>query len=204
MADVALGLVSHSGWAAVVGVVDARPGFRVVLRERVEMADPRAPESKQPYHAVEALAVGLAAERLAGWAQAAENRATDALDEIRSRLQRAGHRLAGLGILDAAGRKGGSLEAILASHALIHAADGEHFRTAIAGAAARLGLPAVRVAARALPAQAAAAGGETADALVGRVKAAGRALGPPWTADQKSAAMLAWLVLRTGGRSASR
>jgi len=204
MAEVALGFVTHSGWAAVVGIVDGRPGFRVVLRDRVEMTDPRAPESKQPYHAVEALPVSVAGARLAAWAQTAEKRATDALNEMLSRLQRAGHRLVGAGLLDAAGRKGSSLEAILASHALIHTADGEHFRTAIAGAAARLGLPVLRVAGRALPAQAAAATGESKDALVGRVKVAGRALGPPWTADQKSAAMLAWLVLRSSGRPLPR
>ena len=202
MADVALGFVTHSGWAAVVGVVEARPGFRVVLRERVEMTDPRAPESKQPYHAVERLPVGVAAERLAAWAEAAEKRATDALDEMLSRLERAGHRPVGAGILDARGRKGSSLETTLASHALIHTADGAHFRAAIAGAAARLGLPVVRVAAGALPAQTAAAAGEPAEAVAARLKSAGRALGPPWAADQKTAAMLAWLVLRSGGRSA--
>jgi len=97
---------------------------------------------------------------------------------------------------------GTSLEATRASHALIHAAEGEHFRTAVASAAARVGQRVVRIAAKALPVQAAAAAGESADVVAALLKAADRGLGPPWGADQKSAALLAWLVLRSGGRPA--
>jgi hypothetical protein len=108
-----------------------------------------------------------------------------------------GGRVRGLGILDSSGRAGRSLADILASHALIHTADGEHYRTALAAAAATCGLGVVRVAARDLARRATeVAGGREVDALLKRV---GRDVGPPWAADQKNAALLGFIVLE-GGR----
>ena len=65
-----------------------------------------------------------------------------------------GYRVEAAGILDASGRQGGSLVSILSSHALIHSADGEHFRNALAAAARRMGLAVHRVPARDLEVQA--------------------------------------------------
>ena len=58
----ALGFAPHSGWAAVIGI--GGTPLRVLVRERVEMADPQNPESKQPYHAVEGLPIEDARKRL--------------------------------------------------------------------------------------------------------------------------------------------
>ena len=191
----ALGFAPHSGWAAVVGVGEADGHLHVLVRERIEMVDPRAPEWKQPYHAAEGLPIVEAAERLAACAATAELMARQAIRRIVGQLARRGHHAAGLGILESAGRKGAALADILASHALIHAADGEHFRSAIAGAADRCGLTAFRVRGRELEAKAAAALGRPAETLRLVLKGVGRDMGPPWAADQKAAALLAWLVL---------
>src|SRR5438874_1790460 len=51
----------------------------------------------------------------------------------------------GVVVLTAAGRALPALESVLGSHALIHAADGEHFREALAAAAQARGLPVTRV-----------------------------------------------------------
>ncbi len=93
----------------------------VLTRNRVEMADPRLPGSKQPYHEVEKLPLDKAEERLA-------------------RLR---------------------ASAGLMAHE--------------ARAASKL---------RKTPAQ-----------LAAMVRALGQPLGAPWGADQKSAALLAWLLL---------
>ena len=61
-----MGFAPHSGWAAVVVLGGSHADPRVLARSRVEMADHRAPESKQPYHAVETLGVEEAARRLDG------------------------------------------------------------------------------------------------------------------------------------------
>ena len=201
---VALACAPHSGWAALVGLEldGGRP--RVSAHLRMEMADPDDGEAKQPYHAVEGLAIGEARRRLARYEAEARGMAHAALERIVRELARGGLRVVGLGILESAGRKGDSLDAILASHALIHTADGDHFRDAIAAAADRCGVPVSRVRSRDLDAEAASAIGRPSPVLRETVQSLGREAGPPWTVDQKAAALLAWLVLRRGSAGAAR
>jgi hypothetical protein len=192
----ALGFAPHSGWAAVVAIGEVEKRPRVLVRDRIEMADAEDAEAKQPYHAVEDLPEDQAARRLARWSAEAESMAQAALRRIVDRLVTGGHRVIGLGILDSAGRTGGSLAATLASHALIHTADGDHFRDALASAGARCGLRVSRVRARELDGEASAALDVSVERLRETVKGLGRDVGPPWGADQKAAALLAWLVLK--------
>ena len=201
----ALGLAPHSGWAAVIGLGGAGAHWRILIRERVEMADTRDPGSKQPYHAVRGLPIGEAERRLKSYEATAELMAHAAIQRIADRLTQGGHRVIGVGILESAGRKGSSLADTMASHALIHTADGDHFRNAVAAAAARCRLAAIRVRARDLEADAAAVAGKALPKLYHALKEFGRDVGPPWGADQKSAALLAWLVLaQASSRSRGR
>jgi len=190
-----MGLAPHSGWAAVVALGRSIAGLEVLVRSRIEMADPLDPESKQPYHAVEGLEVEEAARRLARHGAIAEDRASAALTSLATDLAARGWRLASVGLLDAANRRGLSLASILSSHALIHAAEGDHFREALIAAAGRNGLAASRVKARDLEAQAEARLQRPIAELRETVKELGRQVGPPWGADQKAAALLAWLLL---------
>jgi hypothetical protein len=116
--------------------------------------------------------------------------ATDSIQGIASRLVQDGHDVVGVGILESAGRKGGSLADILRSHALSHRADGDHFRSAFAAAATRCGLAVSRVRARDLEAEAATAIGRSPETQRQVLKDLGRTVGPPWGADQKAAALL--------------
>jgi hypothetical protein len=121
--------------------------------------------------------------------------AHEALGRLISDLATKGFSIEGFGLLLASGRPLPALASVLASHALIHAADGEHFRDALAQAALRRGLPLTRIPERELYAAAAKRFRTTAGAIQARVQAAGKPLGPPWTADQKLAALIAWLAL---------
>src|SRR5260370_3090211 len=47
----ALGFRAHSGWAALVAIAGASRSPAIVERGRLELADPRDPHAKQPYHA---------------------------------------------------------------------------------------------------------------------------------------------------------
>jgi hypothetical protein len=179
-----------------MGGADGHP--RVLVRERVEMMDAHAPQSKQPYHAVEGLPIEKAAKRLADYQATAVTMAHEGIQRIVDELGRGGQKVIGVGILESAGRKGSSLAATLASHALIHAADGDHFRNAIAAAATRCELAVWRVRARELDAEASAAIGQAPETLREVLKEMGREMGPPWGADQKAAALLAWLILARG------
>jgi hypothetical protein len=115
-------------------------------------------------------------------------------------LSKDGHMLAGCGLVLASGKPLPGLAAILASHALIHTAEGELYRDAIVHASKRLKLPVTAIKERELFEQGAARLGITADALQRRINEIGRTLGPPWTQDQKYAAIVAWLVLNASAR----
>lgn len=191
----ALGVAPHSGWAAVIALGGPFGEPRLLARSRIEMFDPADPEAKQPYHTVEPLPVAEAARRLQGYRKEAESMARTAIRRLVHELDRSGHSVVSLGILDSSGRKGGSLADILASHALIHTADGEHYRDALAAAADANQLDVSRVRARDLEGQAAKRLGRPAGRLRDAVLRMGREAGPPWGADQKAAALLAWLLL---------
>jgi hypothetical protein len=167
----------------------------MLARLRIEMYDPAVPESKQPYHAVEPLPVAEAARRLGLYRKEAEAMARGAIRRLVHELDRSGHSVVSLGILESSGRKGGSLAAILESHSLIHTADGDHYRDALAAAAEVNELVVSRVRARDLDSQAAKCLERPAARLRQAVLRMGREAGPPWGADQKAAALLAWLLL---------
>ena len=189
------GFAPYSGWAAMVVVGGDAANPEVLTRCRVEMADPRLAGSKQPYHEVEGLPLEEAERRLARLSDSAGAMAHEAIRALVEEIGRRESAPVSAGILDSSGRKGDSLASILASHALIHTADGNHFREALAMACRRCDLEVVRVRQRDLAGRAAAALGKSPALLAATVRDLGQPFGAPWGADQKSAAMLAWLLL---------
>jgi hypothetical protein len=99
------------------------------------------------------------------------------------------------GIILGSGRPLPPLEATLASHALIHTAEGEFYRQALVEASKHCGLAFLGVKERELYERGAAQLGMPAAELERRVAEMGKALGPPWTQDQKYAALVAWMAL---------
>lgn len=190
-----LGIAPHCGWAAVVIVGGTAAAPRVLLRERVELADARLPGSKQPYHDIEGLALPAARARLALFEESANQLALGALRTVTAAARGIGAEARAAGILASCGRGGATLEAILSSHALIHTADGNHFRDALGRGCEALELAVTRVTPKALPVRAAVTLRKSPHALAATLATLGRRLGAPWGADQKSAALLAWLLL---------
>jgi hypothetical protein len=188
-----LGLRAHSGWAALVAVGGGSVSPQVLDRRRIEMADD--PEAKQPYHAAEELPLAKAQALLDRLARQAQERAVAGLGAALADLRAAGYDVVGAIVLTASGKPLPALESILASHALIHTADGEHFRDALAFAGKQHRVPVVRIREKDLAAQAAKALGRSAPALQATVTAWGKPLGPPWTQDQKLSALGAWVGL---------
>jgi hypothetical protein len=191
----AIGLSPHSGWAALVALGGELRSPEVLLRERIEMTGEGLPGPAQPYHEVEGMPSAKAARLLARYLKTATDLATEGLRAASERLKASGRSPETLVILQSNGRQGGSLEAILASHALIHTADGDHFRDALAEAGRRCGLQTLRIRQRELAELAAAAFKRPAAELQEKVAALGKTVGPPWGADQKQAGLLAWLAL---------
>jgi hypothetical protein len=188
----AIGCRDHSGWAVLVAMGGEPEAPSVLLRERVTLV---ADAVRMPYH--------LAADRSRGEAEVlidrvereAESGAFDALRSFVGRLQADEHEVAGIAVAAGATAVPSDLQTILGSHTLLHAAEGELYREAIASAAEAWRLPVTRFLNKRAIADAAAALGVAADALDGRLKALGKPLGPPWQKDHREAAAAALLVL---------
>lgn len=194
----ALGLRVHSGWAALIAVGGPTARPHVLDRRRIEMADD--PEAKQPYHAAEGLPLARAAALLGRCSRSAEERAGAGLAAALQALRRQGYDAVGAIVLTASGRPLPALEKVLGSHALIHTADGEHFRDAVRAASEGHGVPVTRIPEAELVAQAEAALRRTEADLQTTLAEWGRALGPPWTKDQKLSALGAWVGLAAATR----
>jgi len=190
-----LGFRAHSGWAAVVVVSGMAAAPVVVDRRRIEIADPKIRGSKQPFHAAEGLPFKDAEQLIRRCTNSTNALAERAVRSVVDDAQAKGYRVAGCALLTASGRPLPGLAAILASHALIHAAEGEMFRETLVRASEKCGLPVTKVRERELLERAAAALRTPADKLQRRLADLGRSLGPPWTQDQKLAALAALLAL---------
>jgi hypothetical protein len=192
----AIGFSPHSGWAAMVVLGGTAADPNLLARSRVQLIDDHDLESKQPYHAVEFLCAGEATGRLDGYMAVATSMAQAALRAQLEELKERDISLRSVGIVDSSSRKQASLQAILASHALIHAADGDHFRNALFVAAEQCRLQVRRIPARELEAHAGKSLCMPLDRILDIVNRLGRDQGPPWGADQKKAALLAWTLLQ--------
>lgn len=191
----AIGFSPHSGWAAMVVLGGSAAAPELLARSRVQLIDDHDPESKQPYHAVEFLCVEEATGRLDGYLAVAIRRAYDCIRAQFEQLKGRGIAVRSVGIIDSSSRKQVSLPSILASHALIHAADGDHFRNALFVAAEQCRLQACRIPASGLEEHACRCLRLPVDRMLETVKNLGVGQGPPWGADQKKAALLAWTLL---------
>lgn len=195
MKDAALGFRAHSGWTALVALSLLKGSPSILARERVHLVETFTYEFRQPYHSAEKMLLGQARDFIERVRSEARRLAHRAIHRLQSDLQKRDIALKSCGLLLASGKPLPGLEKILASHALIHTADGELFREALLHGSARCGLPVLSLKERELLDRV----GQTlrlkpAD-LTRRVTELGRPLGPPWTQDEKFASLAAWLAL---------
>jgi hypothetical protein len=193
--EAALGFRSHSGWAALVAVAGPVAEPAAVVRRRVELSR-RTP--RQPFHAAEGRPRAAAEDLIRRSTDEAADLAERAVREAVAELRARGHEPVASGLLLAGGRPLPALADILASHALIHAAEGELFREVLRQASRRCGLRLVEVRDRELEDRAARSLRRSDTELQRRVADWGKALGSPWTQDEKRAALVAWLALGAG------
>src|SRR5262245_23604157 len=193
---VAIGLRAHSGWAAMVALAESPGKLAIVDRRRINLADPEVFGFPQPYPAAEKAPTAKARQLVVACVVASRRLAEDGIRSAVEDLHLQGLKVVACGILGGSGRVLPELEAILASHALLHTAEGEMFREAL-----RHGATHCRLAMGALKERNAYA--EAAETLVippseirSRIQTLGAAIGPPWREDQKLAAVAAWVALR--------
>jgi hypothetical protein len=191
----ALGFRAHSGWAAGVALAGSPRSPEVIDRRRISLIEPGSPGGVQPYHAARTMDLPKAEEFIAAVIVAIDHSALLAVRAFAEAISGQGHSVASCGIILASGRALPALQATLRSHAMVHTAEGELYRAAIARAAKTLNLQCIRVSERDLYKVAAKHLGISEPKLKTRITEMGRAVGSPWRADEKCATLVAWLSL---------
>ena len=171
-------------------------GVPVVLaRKRAHLVETFTYEFRQPYHTAEKMLIGQAHEFIARMQGEAQRLAFREIQELACRAEEQGVKLTRCSLLLASGRPLPELEKILGSHALIHTADGELFRDALAQTCKRSKFKMFSVKEKELLAQASKMLRGQPAALMKRVTALGKSVGSPWSQDEKFATLAAWLAL---------
>ena len=190
----ALGFSARTGWAAAVAVALDRGGRPVLLERRmVELIDSTVP--RQVYHAASGLPLDRAATMVRRSEQVAGELAGAAVASMVAGLLSRGETAVAAGIPVGGSPVPAELETVLASHMLLHAAEGDLFRQALMAAADEHGLEVFAIPARDLMAAAGRELGSSADTIRRTLTELGRPLGPPWRKDEKDATLAAWLAL---------
>jgi hypothetical protein len=191
----AVGFRAHSGWSALVALClkDKKPV--ILSRQRVELVEIFTRQFRQPYHAAAEMPLEKAADFIAQIKSEAEKFACQAIESLQAELKKRKVRLVRGAVLAASGRPLPPIGNIVTSHALIHTADGELFREALANGCQRCGLTVLRAKEKQIAKEAAEALRMKEPVLLRRVTELGRPLGSPWSRDQKYATLAAWLAL---------
>jgi len=176
----------------------------VLHRQRLQLVETFSYRFRQPYHTGERMALAEAREFIAGVREKGRELAYRAIRGLQGELQERGYQLTRSALLLASGRPLPELEKILASHALIHTADGELFRECLLHASGRCGLAAVSIRERELLEQAAKALRVPRSSLLRRATELGRPHGSPWTQDEKFATLAAWLAVLPSRKSTTK
>jgi hypothetical protein len=179
----------------MVAVAGNPAAAEILNRTRITIVDRNAAGATQPYHFAKELPLPAAERHLAQCAASSERLAFEGLREVVDEMGRREAAVAGCAILMGSGRALPELSKILASHPLIHTAEGEFFRQAFWKAAQRLEIPVAGFRERDLEQQALRVFGEAAGQANRMIADLGRVVGPPWTADQKNATLAALLLL---------
>jgi hypothetical protein len=191
----ALGVSCHSGWAAAIVICGSAEAFDVLERRRIALCDSSIAGSKQPFHAAEPMPLREAESFIARCRASTEVMARSAIASLVDAVLERRLKIGDCGLLCASGRPMPALKDVLASHALIHAAEGEFYRDAVADACRWLKLNVIRTRERDALRQAADATGFGEAKLKERIVGLGKSLGPPWTEDQKLATLAAVIAL---------
>jgi len=182
----ALGFRIKSGWTTTVLLAGPPKSPRVVDRRVTLLADPDDPDTRQPYHAGLGTHEARAAKAVKRLVTAVERYAHRSVARLIAEYRAAGHRVRGVGIV-----VGSVIDParIPNDHIRAHAEEGRLFRTVVERA-----IRACRLRARVMVEKELYV---TAARFRPRVAALGERVDGPWRAEEKAAALAAWMVLRS-------
>jgi hypothetical protein len=195
MKPAALGFRVHSGWTSLIALALENNQPIVLSRQRPHLVATFSYTFRQPYHTAEKMDLTEAQTFLDQQRDESRVLALAALRFAQTEVAQQGYKLTRAALLLASGRPLPELRKILASHSIIHTADGEFFREALLHACARANLAVTKIKDRELLACASSTLRRKPAALTSTVADLGKALGSPWTQDEKFATLVAWLAL---------
>jgi len=196
MKPAAVGFRVHSGWVSLIALALEKNQPIILARRRPHLVATFSYTFRQPYHTAEKMELTEASTFLQQQRSESRNLALDALRSAQAEAAEQGYTLTRAALLLASGRALPELPKILASHALIHTADGEFFRDALLHASSRAELAVSTIKERELLVTASTNLGRTPAVLNQFVTSLGKPLGSPWSQDEKFATLAAWLALR--------
>ena len=192
----ALGCRVKSGLATAVLLVGPARAPRVADTREIALSDPRVPTSRQPYHAVRAATASDAPRVERSLRRLVERVSRRSLDTLLREYRRQGYAVRRVALV--VGSLGDPTK-IANDHIRAHALEGQLFRTALERAARAGRLPCAATRERDLYAHAAAALKRSERRLKEALVELGRERAGPWRAEEKTAALAAWIAL---GRAA--
>lgn len=188
----AVGLRVKSGWATAVLMVGPARAPHVADRRVVALSDPAVPASRQPYHAVMGASAATRATVERRLRTVVQNVTRQSVRDLLQAYRAGGHAVRAVALV-----VGSDIDParIANDHIRAHALEGRLFRTVLEAAISARRLACAVVLERDAYQLAAGVLGRPAAKLKRAVKELGRLVGGPWRADEKVAALAAWMVL---------
>ncbi len=197
---VAIGLRAKTGRAICV-VLGGSPDAPIVFaKTEIKLVDPKIPETAQPYHVVMELPWNESERAVQKFARVIERVAKKAVADLVKQQTSSGMKVSGVGIVGARDR---DLTRISNFHIRAHAAEGVLFRKVLNLAAEANGLKWRLIPDRDFERLTKSELGAKASRLRRTINELGRTVPAPWRADEKQAALAAWLMLHQDVRSQS-
>ena len=189
---VAIGVRVKTARATAVIVGGSRREPRALLRRELTLYDPAVPHSGQPYHVALELGEERAAPLVARALEAVRSVSRRELRSLVESLKGDGHAPASVGFV--VGSLGDPAK-LGNPHVRAHALEGRLYWQALEAAAEELGLACNVLTEKEAYGHASKSLGVKSDHLRATLAELGRALGRPWGAEEKTAALAAWSAL---------
>jgi hypothetical protein len=193
MAIASLGVRAKTGRAVAIALCEGNPSPGYIARWELVLHDPQIPATSQPHHEVMELPWSDAQAAVRPLEAGIENVATRVVAALMGELQSRGFSVSGVGVVGSPDRK---LERIGNPHIRAHAAEGILFRRVLETAAARHNLQYRTFSDRSFEEVTFPELRRQPQEIKNALLALGLAAGRPWRADERAAAVAAWLMLR--------
>ena len=190
--SVAIGLRAKTGRAIAVVLGGESDAPTVLAKTEIKLVDPRLPQTAQPYHVVMELPWKESQRAVQKFARAIERVAQKAIGDLVKQQTSSGNKVCGVGIVGAPDR---DLARIGNFHIRAHAAEGVLFRKVLNLAAEANGLKWRLIPDKDFERLTKSELGAKASRIKRQISELGRKVAAPWRADEKQAALAAWLLL---------